>query len=303
MKKYLTIIGTMIVWCPTLFCQTNLRILDEVSGMPVPYANIIFGDDMGRYADESGTVLIPDGVSSFEVSHISYELKSVSIYDITDDTVLLRPLIDELQPAIVVPGKYRKGSIGFASDKGAICEGGRNGYSIAEYFANNTEWNKIPLITGIEMNLNSVWMKRQATVTLADGTTYDDGKMIMAKLRVDLRTVDSMTGAPGRSLINGGIIYDLGERLNLNVRKVHSIPIKNPLPFPEDGIFVVIEWIVPGEVRIQDSVTPSIWCSEPNGKKDSWNKWPVGYDWKRTHNNQEGNTGYSYCISLDLIRW
>ena len=55
MKKYLTIIGTMIVWCPTLFCQTNLRILDEVSGMPVPYANIIFGDDIGRYADESGT--------------------------------------------------------------------------------------------------------------------------------------------------------------------------------------------------------------------------------------------------------
>lgn len=301
MKKFLAIIGTIIVWCPTAYCQTQLRILDEVSGMPVPYASIIFGNDMGRYSDESGTVLLPDGIASFEISHISYEPKNVSTNDITDNTVLLRPLIYELQPAIVVPGKYRKGSTGFASDKGARCEGGRNGYSIAEYFAYNVEWTNIPLITGIEMNLNSVWMQRQATVTLADGTTYDDGKMIMAKLRVDLRAVDSMTGAPGRSLIRGGIIYDLGERLNLNVRKVHTVPIEYPLPFPEDGVFVVLEWIVPGEVRIQDTVTPSIWCSKPNGKKDSWNKWPVGYDWKKTHNNQEGNSCYSYCISLEMF--
>jgi hypothetical protein len=290
----------MVLCGTTLAGQSRLHFVDAVTGESVPYVHVIFGDHEGKYADEGGCVTIPDGVLTVQTSHISYEPMGFDLDAAGEATVRLTPVVTELRPAIIVPKNLKKKTIGNASAKGVSGYGGKNGFSLAEYFNLPDGGGESVLVSAVTLNLNTVNFKRSIT-TNVDGQEYTDGVTHVAKLRVDLRDVDPATGAPGKSLIDGGVIYSLKDKFNLNLHNKSKVSLPQPAVFPEEGLFVVVEWIVTDDVRVQDFVTPSIWCTRVENGSTSWIKWPVGTDWRPYEMGPYDEFEKSFCISLDLL--
>lgn len=284
-----------------LMGQTRLSIVDSVTGKPIPYAHIVYGNHEGKYTDEEGIVTIPEEVDSVTINHITYESKELDRQSMENGLIAMVPIITELRPAVVFPRDKRKETIGYASAKRESVYGGRNGFNIAEFFAYSPEWEYSPLISSVSLNLNTVNLKRNVTTTTVNGVEYTDGVMRIAKLRIDLRGVDTATGGPGESLINGGVIYSIKDKFNLRLHKLCKVALPGPELFPESGVFVVIEWIVTEDVRVQDSVSPSIWCTRAVDNQSSWMKWPVGTPWRRKAKDSYDNSGKSFCIGLEIM--
>lgn len=281
--------------------QTRLSVVDNVTGEPIPYAHVVYGDHEGRYTNENGLVNIPDGVLSVTISHITYESKELDLQSLENGLITLVPVILELRPAVIMPGNKRKETIGLASAKRESTHGGRNGFNIAEFFAYSAGWTKAPLITSVSLNLNTVNLKRNMTARTGDGVEYKDGVLHVAKLRIDLRGVDAATGGPGESLINGGVIYSIKDNFNLNLHKLCKVTLPEPAVYPESGVFAVVEWIVTEDVRAQDSVSPSIWCTRAVDSQSSWMKWPVGTPWRKIAKGLYDDFEKSFCIGLEIM--
>ena len=199
----------------------------------------------------------PEGVQTIYTSNITYESLRLDLDSIQDSQVTLTPVVAELRPAIIVPKSLKKKTIGYASVKGESTVSGRNGFCIAEYFGFSPYWSNAPIISAVNLSLETVNLKREIKTTIGD-KEYTDGIMHVAKLRIDLRSVDPSTGGPGGSLIGGGVIYSLKDKFNLNLHKLCKVSLPEPEVFPEGGLFVVVEWIVTDDVRVQDSVSPSV---------------------------------------------
>lgn len=281
--------------------QTRLHFIDSVTGVPVPYVNITFGENEGKYTNEDGFVIIPEGVRTIDTSHITYEPRSMDLESIGDSLVTLKPVVTELRPAIIVPKNLKKKTIGYASIKGETTAGGRNGYCLAEYFGFSSDWSNAPIISAVNLNLNTLNLKRDIKTRIGD-IEYTDGIMHIAKLCIDLRSVDPATGGPGASLIEGGVIYTLKDKFNLNLRKLCKVSLPNPEVFPEEGLFVVVEWIVTDDVRVQDMVSPSIWTVPAVDGSSSWVKWPLGTAWRKNVKGPYDSYVKSFCIGLDLMQ-
>lgn len=284
-----------------LMGQTRLSVVDSVTGEPIPYAHVVYGDHEGRYTNDNGIVSIPDGVPSVTISHITYESMELNLQSLENGLITMVPIITELRPAVILPRNKRKETIGLASAKRESTHGGRNGFNIAEFFAYSANWANAPIITSVSLNLNTVNLKRNMTARTGDGVEYTDGVMHIAKLRIDLRGVDVTNGGPGESLINGGVIYSIKDHFNLNLHKLCKVSLPEPTVYPESGVFVVVEWIVTEDVRVQDSVSPSIWCTRGVDNQSSWVKWPVGTPWRRMDKGPYDDFEKSFCIGLEIM--
>lgn len=277
-----------------------MQFVDGVTGEPIPYVHIIYGDHEGKYADEGGIVTIPDGVMSVRTSHISYAQMEMNLGASEGETVRLTPVVTELQPALIVPKNLKKRTIGYVSAKGESVQGGKNGFSLAEYFSLPDGGNHTALVSAVNLNLNTVNLKRSMPTKIGD-KEYTDGITYVAKLRIDLRSVDPASGAPGGSLIGGGIIYSIKDRFNLNLHNKCRISLPQPSVFPEEGLFVAVEWIVTDNIRVQDSVLPTIWCTRAEKGSSSWVRWPVGTDWRHNETGPFDEYEKSFCIGLELL--
>lgn len=290
----------LLFWCSILAGQKRVSVFDSISKEPIPYVHMVFGDHQGWYSNEEGIVVLPEEVKIIEVSHISYENRIVDISQQDEPIIYLTPLVTMLSPAIVQPAGNQKTRIGHAFDKRISIQGGQNGSSIAELFRIPEDGSSFPLITSVLLNLNTVNIKKNMTVTKND-TTYYDGILYVAKLRVDLRCIDQSTGGPGESLISGGVIYSIKDKLSLSTHRVHKIELPHPILFPAEGVFVVVEWIVTNEVREQDMVSPSIWRTQSDVSGTSWRKWPPGTPWKQLSSDGVTAPSKAYCIGLELL--
>ena len=298
MKRFFCLL-TLISFGLNLLGQSRLHFVDAVTGKPVPYVHVLYGDNEGRYSDEGGYVTLPENTQKARTSHITYDPIELDISTLSGESISLTPVITELRPAIVLPRDTKKQTIGYAAKKGESVRGGKNGSSIAEYFNYRQEWAHSPVVSAISLNLNATNLKRQGT-TVIDGEKYTDGVTHVAKLRVDLRSVDPATGGPGASLIEGGVIYSLKDKLTLDLHKRCKVSLPEPVVFPETGEFVVVEWIVTDDVRPQDMVIPSSWRVQAGDGSTSWIKWPVGTPWKRVEKTPYDKGDKVFCISLEM---
>lgn len=300
MERVSCFVTAILIWALPASAQVRLRFLDSGSSAPIPYVHVLFDGDNGRYADEEGFVTVPEGIGAFQTHHISYEGQTILVSDLQDSTVLLVPLVQMLQPAVVLPHSSRKMKIGFADSKRLIMRDGRNGQSIAQFFKPSTEWNHTPLISRVLLNLFAVNLKKTHTASV-DGQVFDDGITHVAKLRVDIREVDPDTGGPGESLAGGGVIYEIKDRFSLSIHKTHKVPLKNPVPFPEEGVFVVVEWIITEDVRKQDMVLPSIWLTRPQESSSFWMQSSPGSAWRKMGDGNQASGVNTCCFGLEIL--
>ena len=300
MERILCSLAAVLIWTLPTSAQTRLRFLDKETCEPVSYVHVLFDSENGKYADEEGCLTVPEGVDAFETHHISYEPQSIEVRALRDSTVLLVPLVQALTPAFVFPNSSHKRTIGYAGSKRKTFQGGRNGYAIAEFFKPSADGKPAPVISKVLLNLFAVNLKKNGTTSIGD-QVYDDAVTHVAKLRVDIREADPATGGPGASLVDGGVIYEIKDRFSLSMHKIHKIPLKNPVVFPEEGAFVVVEWIITDDVRVQDTILPYIWQTRPEMPSSSWNQWPVGTAWKRSNDGRSEDRTRAYCIGLEIL--
>ena len=105
---------------------------------------------------------------------------------------------------------------------------------------------------------------------------------------------DAKTGAPkDESLIDGGIILPSSQKLGKD-----GISLPRPIPFPQTGVFVVVEWITTAQVSESCNLVPSLNMTLDEVDNRTWNKKTFrGMDWMQEQNepayqNEEAQVFY-----------
>jgi hypothetical protein len=196
------------------------------------------------------------------LSHICYETKSISKITADSQTIILVPKsinLDEVAISAKVPKRIKTTAVGLMKAKTQTKHKGANGFEMALFIPYDSTWTESPYIQSIlaSLDYSTHWLVFTEIKT-----------PIYATLRFDLRLPDAKTGAPkDESLINGGIILPSGQRLSKN-----GISLSRPIPFPQTGVFVVVEWITTAQVSESCNLVPSLNMTLNEKENRTWNK-------------------------------
>ena len=186
-----------------------------------------------------------------QLSHICYETKIITKVTADLHTIFLVPKsinLDEVAISAKTPKRIKTTEVGLMKAKTQTKHKGANGFEMALF---------IPLVFTEIKN------------------------PIYATLRFDLRLPDAKTGAPkDESLIDGGIILPSSQKLSKD-----GVSLTRPIPFPQTGVFVVVEWITTAQVSESYNLVPSLNMTLNEVENRTWNKKTFcGMDWMQEQN-------------------
>jgi hypothetical protein len=259
-RRFLLLL-TMLLTATFGMSQTII-VKDSITNEPVPFVSVYFGNDSGGYTDEQGAIAIPSEIEQIRFSHICYESKSIAKVTVDSQTIFLVPKsinLDEVAISAKVPKRIKTTAVGLMKAKTQTKHKGANGFEMALFIPYDSTWTESPYIQSIlaSLDYSTHWLVFTEIKT-----------PIYATLRFDLRLPDAKTGAPkDESLINGGIILPSGQRLSKN-----GISLSRPIPFPQTGVFVVVEWITTAQVSESCNLVPSLNMTLNEKENRTWNK-------------------------------
>ena len=285
-QSIITILLALVVMAGQ--AQQTMTVKDSITNESIPFVSVYFGNDTGGYTDENGKITIPNEAEQIWLSHICYETKSISKITADSQTIILVPKsinLDEVAISAKVPKRIKTTAVGLMKAKTQTKHKGANGFEMALFIPYDSTWTESPYIQSIlaSLDYSTHWLVFTEIKT-----------PIYATLRFDLRLPDAKTGAPkDESLINGGIILPSGQRLNKN-----GISLSRPIPFPQTGVFVVVEWITTAQVSESCNLVPSLNMTLNEKENRTWNKKTFrGMDWMQEQNepayqNEEAKVYY-----------
>ena len=285
-QSIITILLALVVMAGQ--AQQTMIVKDSITNESIPFVSVYFGNDTGGYTDENGKITIPNEAEQIWLSHICYETKSISKITADSQTIILVPKsinLDEVAISAKVPKRIKTTEVGLMKAKTQTKHKGANGFEMALFIPYDSTWTESPYIQSIlaSLDYSTHWLVFTEIKT-----------PIYATLRFDLRLPDAKTGAPkDESLINGGIILPSGQRLNKN-----GISLSRPIPFPQTGVFVVVEWITTAQVSESCNLVPSLNMTLNEKENRTWNKKTFrGMDWMQEQNepayqNEEAKVYY-----------
>ena len=259
-KTIITILLALVAM--NMYTQQRLIVRDSLTQEPIAYTSVWFGNEAGGYTDESGMIEIPKGTKMIRLSHISYETKNIAKITADSQTIFLVPKsisLDEVAISAKAPKRIKTTEVGLMKAKTQTKHKGANGFEMALFIPYDSIWTESPYIQSIlaSLDYSTHWLVFTEIKT-----------PIYATLRFDLRLPDAKTGAPkDESLINGGIILPSGQRLSKN-----GISLSRPIPFPQTGVFVVVEWITTAQVSESCNLVPSLNMTLNEKENRTWNK-------------------------------
>jgi hypothetical protein len=289
MKHYkrLLLLMTMLLTATFGMSQTII-IKDSITNDPISFVSVYFGDEVGGYTNESGMIEIPKGTKQIRLSHICYETKSIAKVTADLQTIFLVPKsinLDEVAINAKVPQRIKTTEVGLMKAKTQTKHKGANGFEMALLIPYDSTWTETPYIHSILASLD--YSTHYLVFTEIKNPIY-------ATLRFDLRQPDAKTGAPkDESLIDGGIILPQNEKLGKD-----GIRLTRPIPFPQTGVFVVVEWITTAQVSESCNLVPSLNMTLNEGENKTWNKKTFrGMDWMQeqdepAYQNEEAQDFY-----------
>ena len=285
-QSIITILLALVVMAGQ--AQQTMTVKDSITNEPIPFVSVYFGNDTGGYTDEKGAIAIPNEAEQIWLSHICYETKSISKITADSQTIILVPKsinLDEVAISARIPKRIKTTEVGSMKAKTQTKHKGANGFEMALFIPYDSTWTETPYIHSILASLD--YSTHYLVFTEIKNPIY-------ATLRFDLRLPDAKTGAPkDESLINGGIILPSGQRLNKN-----GISLSRPIPFPQTGVFVVVEWITIAQVSESCNLVPSLNMTLNEKENRTWNKKTFrGMDWMQEQNepayqNEEAQVFY-----------
>lgn len=248
----------------------TIIVKDSITHEAVPFVSVYFGNDTGGYTDENGAIAIPNEAAQIRLSHICYETKSISKITADLQTIFLVPKsinLDEVAISAKALKRTKTTEVGSMKAKTQTKHKGANGFEMALFISYDSTWAETPYIHSIlaSLDYSTHWLVFTEIKT-----------PIYATLRFDLRLPDAKTGAPkDESLINGGIILPSGQKLGKD-----GVSLTHPLPFPQTGVFVVVEWITTAQVSESCNLVPSLNMTLDEKENRTWNKKTFrGMDW------------------------
>ena len=246
----------------TLGLSQTIIVKDSITNEPISFVSVCFGNEYGGYTDEEGAIAIPNEAAQIWLSHICYETKNIA--KVTDDsqTIFLVPKsinLDEVAISAKVPKRIKTTEVGLMKAKTQTKHKGANGFEMALFIPYDSTWTETPYIHSILASLDYTthWLVFTEIKT-----------PIYATLRFDLRQTDAKTGAPkDESLIDGGIILPSDQKLSKD-----GVSLTRPIPFPQTGVFVVVEWITTAQVSESCNLVPSLNMTLDEKENRTWNK-------------------------------
>ena len=258
-----TIIAILLVLVAMkMYTQQRISVRDSLTQEPIAYTSVWFGNEAGGYTDELGMIEIPKGTKQIRVSHICYETKLIAKVTADLQTIFLVPKninLDAVAISAKVPKRIKTSEVGLMKAKTQTKHKGANGLEMALFIPYDSTWTETPYIHSILASLDYTthWLVFTEIKT-----------PIYATLRFDLRLPDAKTGAPKDvSLIDGGIILPSSQKLGKD-----GISLPRPIPFPQTGVFVVVEWITTAQVSESCNLVPSLNMTLDEKENRTWNK-------------------------------
>ena len=260
-RRFLLLLAMLSV-ATSEMAQRTVIVKDCITHEAVPFVSVYFGNDTGGYTDENGKITIPNEAEQIWLSHICYETKSISKITADSQTIILVPKsinLDEVAISAKVPKRIKTTAVGLMKAKTQTKHKGANGFEMALFIPYDSTWTEIPYIHSILASLD--YSTHYLVFTEIKNPIY-------ATLRFDLRQTDAKTGAPkDESLIDGGIILPSGQKLGKD-----GISLTRPIPFPQTGVFVVVEWITTAQVSESCNLVPSLNMTLDEVDNRTWNK-------------------------------
>ena len=262
-KSYMLFLILLTMLSPATFGMAQTIIVkDSITHEAVPFVSVNFGNDTGGYTDENGAIAIPNEAAQIRLSHICYETKSISKITADSQTIILVPKsinLDEVAISARIPKRIKTTEVGSMKAKTQTKHKGANGFEMALFIPYDSTWTETPYIHSILASLD--YSTHYLVFTEIKNPIY-------ATLRFDLRQTDAKTGAPkDESLIDGGIILPSGQKLGKD-----GISLTRPIPFPQTGVFVVVEWITTAQVSESCNLVPSLNMTLDEVDNRTWNK-------------------------------
>ena len=262
MNKETIITILFVLVSMNMYTQQRLIVRDSLTQKPIAYTSVWFGNEAGRYTNESGMIEIPKGTKQIQLSHICYETKIITKVTADLHTIFLVPKsinLNEVAISAKTPKRIKTTEVGLMKSKTQTKHKGANGFEMALFIPYDSTWTETPYIHSILASLD--YSTHYLVFTEIKNPIY-------ATLRFDLRQPDAKTGAPkDESLIDGGIILPSSQKL---VKDGISLP--HPIPFPQTGVFVVVEWITTAQVSESYNLVPSLNMTLDEKENRTWNK-------------------------------
>lgn len=270
-RRYLFLLA-MLLSGTTGMAQQTIIVKDSITQEAIQFASVYFGNESGGYTDKKGIITISDETDLIRFSHICYETKTISMSTISNHSILLSPKsisLDEVSVSAKPRKRIKTVEMGLMKTKTQTKHRGANGFEMALFIPYDNTWNEAPYIHSILASLDypTNWHVFKEIKT-----------PIYATLRLDLRQPDAVTGAPKeKSIIGGGIIIPSTQKIDKD-----GISLPHPIPFPQSGVFVVIEWITTAQVSESCNLVPSLNMTLNESNNRTWNKKTFrGMDWMR----------------------
>ena len=286
-RRFLLLLAMLSV-ATSEMAQRTVIVKDCITHEAVPFVSVYFGNDTGGYTDENGKITIPNEAEQIGLSHICYESKSIANVTADAQTIFLVPKsinLDEVAISAKVPKRIKTTAVGLMKAKTQTKHKGANGFEMALFIPYDSTWTEIPYIHSILASLD--YSTHYLVFTEIKNPIY-------ATLRFDLRLPEAKTGAPkDESLIDGGIILPPNEKIGKN-----GISLSRPIPFPQTGVFVVVEWITTAQVSESCNLVPSLNMTLNEEGSSTWNKKTFrGMDWMQeqdepAYQNEEAQVFY-----------
>ena len=275
MNKETIITILFVLVSMNMYTQQRLIVRDSLTQKPIAYTSVWFGNEAGRYTNESGMIEIPKGTKQIQLSHICYETKIITKVTADLHTIFLVPKsinLNEVAISAKTPKRIKTTEVGLMKSKTQTKHKGTNGFEMALFIPYDSTWTETPYIHSILASLD--YSTHYLVFTEIKNPIY-------ATLRFDLRLPNAKTNAPkDESIIGGGIILPSGQKLGKD-----GISLTRPIPFPQTGVFVVVEWITTAQVSESYNLVPSLNMTLNEVENRTWNKKTFcGMDWMQEQN-------------------
>lgn len=217
------------------FAQINGIIKDNTTKKPIPYVNIwVEGQSTGTTADENGNFSLPetDGSKSIIFSAVGYGKKSLKAGE-TSGILYLLPQAIELNEVVIESGKNTHeitiGSLKNAEKNHYFGINGAKPWMHANFYPYKPEYATAPYLKAIKVISETEHKGASFNVRL-----YNVGE----------------NGEPGDFLYDENIIC-----YPKKGKRTHTVDLsKLNIPFPENGIFIAVEWLVIDQNRYEVTI-------------------------------------------------
>jgi hypothetical protein len=216
------------------FSQVKIRaVVCNSKKEPLPYTNIVSSVTFnGTSTDQNGefemeNVRINDTI---KISNVGYKSKLVSVRVLLNiDTIFLEDNIRALAEVVVRPYKEREVDLGFSKSPNNASFILRPGSQLASY---------------VENKQAEGWIKGVYFKIVNKGKCKNS-------MRVRILKVDPFNLTPSSDILNENVLINAD---NLKYNNYVDLDKYN-IPFPREGVFVVIEWVYTDQVCDKNSYT------------------------------------------------